>query len=153
MSIARTFVVSLFLLAGSSLAVGCSQATADTARPRTARAHADTSGSHASRDSTDDDDDARAEDDDAEREGDGAPTAMDQSNAPDDMEITRSIRAAVVSDGSLSFSAVNIVIVTNAAVVTLRGNVASNDERSAIVAHARAAPGVARVENLLAVDE
>jgi hyperosmotically inducible protein len=81
------------------------------------------------------------------------PTAAEQSETADDVEITRQIRVAVVGDSSLSFGARLCTIVTRDAVVTLRGDVASNDERDAIDRHAHAVTGVARVENLLAVSE
>lgn len=73
-------------------------------------------------------------------------TAIDQSEAPPDLEITRHIRWAVVTDSSLSFSARNCVIVTRGAVVTLRGEV-TRAERDAIMAHARDAEGVTRVND------
>ncbi len=81
----------------------------------------------------------------------GPATAMDQSNEPADLEITRRIRAAVVTDAALSVGARNCTIVTRDAIVTLRGNV-SQQERTRIAAHAQAVPGVTRIENLLAAN-
>jgi osmotically-inducible protein OsmY len=81
------------------------------------------------------------------------PTAMDQSESAEDLEITRQIRAAVVGDSSLSVAARNVTIVTRDAVVTLRGNVTSNAERDAIDRHAHQVSGVQRVENMLSVGE
>lgn len=80
-----------------------------------------------------------------------APTAADQSNEPADLEITRRIRAAVVTDSALSVGARNCTIITRDSVVTLRGNVSRAEQRR-IAAHAQAVPGVSRVENLLAVN-
>ena len=90
-------------------------------------------------------------DGDRDREAPGPATAMDQSNEPADLEITRRIRAAVVTDAALSVGARNCVIITRDSVVTLRGNV-SQDEKQRIATHAQAVPGVSRVENLLAID-
>ncbi len=80
------------------------------------------------------------------------PNAMDQSEAAADVEITRQIRSAVVSDSSLSFGARNAVIITNAGRVTLRGEV-TGAESAAIERHARAAPGVRDVVNDLSVTD
>jgi osmotically-inducible protein OsmY len=136
----------------ATLAFGCS--------------HEDRTDEHARRDRTSGDEarDHRSDSDverDAERtaaradratdDTDDAPTAMDQSNDSRDLEITQAIRVAVVGDDSLSFTARNCTIVTVAAVVTLRGDVNTADERAAIERHARAVDGVARVDNLLAV--
>ena len=82
-----------------------------------------------------------------------APTAMDQSDTSSDMEITRQIRVAIVGDSSLSWSALNCIIVTDHAVVTLRGNVNTEAERNTIERHARAVAGVRRVDDMLHVDE
>lgn len=87
---------------------------------------------------------------DRDMEEPGPATAMDQSNEPADLEITRRIRAAVVTDSALSVGARNCTIITRSSVVTLRGNV-SQDEKQRIATHARAVPGVTRVEDLLAV--
>jgi osmotically-inducible protein OsmY len=81
------------------------------------------------------------------------PTASAQSDTTDDVEITRQIRVAVVGDSSLSFGARLCTIVTRDAIVTLRGDVATNDERDSIERHAHAVTGVMRVENLLSVSE
>ena len=92
--------------------------------------------------------------DGAETQGDAnrVPTAQDQSASTSDVEITRRIRQACIDDGSLSTMARNVTIVTNGGVVTLRGDVATSAERTAVERHAQAAPGVTRVNNLLAVD-
>ena len=76
------------------------------------------------------------------------PTAMDQSESAEDLEITRQIRAAVVGDSSLSFGARNCTIITRGTIVTLRGNV-THAESLVIERHAHEAPGVTRVDNLL----
>lgn len=77
---------------------------------------------------------------------DTRPTAMDQGESASDVEITRQIRAAVVSDSSLSFGARNCVIITNGGHVTLRGDV-TMAESAAIERHAVAAAGALHVTN------
>ena len=82
-----------------------------------------------------------------------APTATDQSETSADLEITRQIRVAIVGDSTLSWSALNCTIVTNRAVVTLRGDVGTEAERNTIERHARAVAGVVRVDDMLHVDD
>ena len=77
-------------------------------------------------------------------------TAMDQSNEPADMEITRRIRAAVVVDSELSARARNCTIITRSGVVTLRGDV-TQPERDRIAAHVHSVPGIVHVHDLLVV--
>jgi BON domain len=79
------------------------------------------------------------------------PTAMDQSNEPADLEITRLIREAVVADATLSIGARNVTIITRSARVTLRGDVSSEGERATIGAHAHHVSGVVDVDNHLTV--
>ena len=79
------------------------------------------------------------------------PTAADQSERADDLEITRHIRRAVVSYDGLSMSARNVVIVTRNGVVTLRGTVDTPNERVVVTQLARDATGVVRVEDQLEV--
>jgi len=80
-----------------------------------------------------------------------ALTPMDQSNAKTDLKITQQIRQAVMADGTLSFSAKNVKIITQGGKVTLRGPVKSEQERSNIEAAARKVAGVAEVDNQLEV--
>lgn len=79
------------------------------------------------------------------------PTAAEQSESGDDVEITRQIRVAVVGDSSLSFGARLCTIITRDRVVTLRGDVATGAERDAIDRHAHDVTGVVRVDDLLSV--
>lgn len=150
MSITRLLVVALFLVGGCS--------SEHAARPTHAHARARTSGSSAAHEhaahpasSAHASEHASAAAEEEHADAPPAPTAMDQSEAPSDVEITRSIRSAVVQDGSLSFTARNVVIITQASVVTLRGNV-THEERRAIHAHAFAAVGVTRIDDQLIVD-
>jgi hyperosmotically inducible protein len=80
-----------------------------------------------------------------------ALTPMDQNNNQADLKITQQIRQALMADGSLSFTAKNVKIITQNGKVTLRGPVNSAEERSAIEAAARKVAGAAQVDNQLEV--
>jgi len=80
-----------------------------------------------------------------------APTPIDQGNNSSDLKTTQEIRKAVVGDGSLSFTAKNVKIITTNGKVTLRGPVSSAEEREKIAAYARKAAGAANVDNQLEV--
>jgi hypothetical protein len=73
----------------------------------------------------------------------------DQSSDPADIEMTRTIRDAVVAEDTLSPEAKNVVIVTRDARVTLRGDAMTVAERATIGRLAAAAPGVRDVDNLI----
>lgn len=80
-------------------------------------------------------------------------TAMDQSNSSEHIDITASIRRAVMDNDALSTGAKNATIVTDSTgTVTLRGNVQSQAERDAITATAAAVVGSERVVNRLVVN-
>jgi len=78
-------------------------------------------------------------------------TPMDQSNDPADLAITQHIRKTVVGNDQLSTDAHNVKIITADGVVTLRGPVDSEKERAFIVATAKGAPQVKRVDDQLEV--
>lgn len=79
-------------------------------------------------------------------------TAMDQSNSSEHIDITATIRRAVMDDDALSMGAKNATIVTDGSgTVTLRGNVQSQAEKDAIAAKAVAVVGSERVVNQLVV--
>jgi len=80
-----------------------------------------------------------------------ALTPMDQSESPSDLKITQEIRQAVMKDGSLSFSAKNVKIITIAGKVTLRGPVKNAAERTAIESAATKVAGAGRVDSHLEV--
>ncbi len=100
-------------------------------------------------------DDGKAADNTAKNERDrpgDTKVPTDQSNAPDDVKITRAIRQAVVKDKTLTATAKNVKIITTAGGhVTLRGPVASDEEKAKIEAHAVAAAGAGKVENQIEV--
>lgn len=80
-----------------------------------------------------------------------AMTPMDQGSGSRDMRITKQIRESVVADGSLSFTAKNIKIITNNGRVTLRGPVSNAQERATIEVKALRIAGDGRVDNQLEV--
>jgi len=82
---------------------------------------------------------------------DGGKTADQQKESKNDREITRQIRKALVADKSLSTYAHNVKVITMNGIVTLRGPVRSEDEKSSIEAKAKAVAGVNDVKNELAV--
>lgn len=87
-----------------------------------------------------------------QRDPDGsALTPMHQSESEADRKITQQIRQAVMKDGSLSFSAKNVKIITIGGKVTLRGPVKSAEERNAIANAATQVAGAGRVDNQLEI--
>jgi osmotically-inducible protein OsmY len=80
-----------------------------------------------------------------------AKTATDQAENETDREISANVRKAVVADDSLSMDAHNVKIITSGGVVTLRGPVKTQQEKTAIETKAKQVAGVVRVENLLEV--
>ena len=151
-----TFAFALSFSVTAFSALGCSHSPPP--EPQHARAHDQDRGDDHARD----DDHTQAEHrasptrtsvarvEHVEEEGPPPATAMDQSNAPADMEITRRIRAAVVTDAALSVGARNCTIITRGGVVTLRGDVTAA-ERDRIAVHVQAVPGVLHVDDLLVV--
>jgi len=80
-----------------------------------------------------------------------AKTADQQKMNPADRETTKKIRSALMDDKSLSTYAHNIKIITTDGMVTLKGPVRSEDEKSAIEAKARQVAGDSNVTNNLTV--
>jgi len=66
-----------------------------------------------------------------------------------DINITATIRQAVVKDESLSINAKNVKIITRNGVVTLRGPVATESESMKLQQIAKETPGVVQVDNQL----
>lgn len=77
--------------------------------------------------------------------GNDTMTPMDQSNKPEDVDLTRRVRQAVESDSGLSIDAKNVKIITVDGVVWLRGPVKSAQEKDEI---ARAAHNIAGAGNV-----
>lgn len=81
----------------------------------------------------------------------GALTPGDQSESPADIAITQKIRQDVVKADGLSMTAKNVKIITINGVVTLRGPVNTDKEKTDIAAIAQRAAGVSRVDNQLEI--
>lgn len=79
--------------------------------------------------------------------------ATAQSETEADIQVSAAVRKAVVDDKALSTNAHNVKITTSNGVVTLRGPVKSDQEKSSIEAKAKAVAGVSRVDNLLEVEK
>ncbi|HWB78941.1 MAG TPA: BON domain-containing protein [Nannocystaceae bacterium] len=82
---------------------------------------------------------------------DAAKTPGDQQENKQDIEITAAIRKGVVGDESLSMNAKNVKIITADGVVTLRGPVNSETEKTTIATLAQNTAGVQRVDNQLEI--
>jgi osmotically-inducible protein OsmY len=78
-------------------------------------------------------------------------TSGDQSNSPEDIKITQSIRQAVVKDKTLTMTAKNVKIITSGGMVTLRGPVNTAEEKEKIDKLAKATAGEGKVDNQLEV--
>jgi len=72
-------------------------------------------------------------------------------NSANDVKITEELRQSVMNDGSLSFNARNIEIVTKQGKVTLRGQVNNAQERATLETKAMRIAGTGHVDNQLAV--
>ena len=75
----------------------------------------------------------------------------DQSNAKTDIRLAAAVRRAIEKDKSLSVSAHNVKLVANGGVVTLRGPVASDEEKQKVAQLAGSVDGVKSVDNNLDV--
>ena len=85
--------------------------------------------------------------------GDAGLSADQQKNNASDRDITRKIRQAIQKDKSLSTYAHNVKIITQEGVVTLKGPVRSDEEKSAIAAKAAEVAGESNVKNHLTVKQ
>jgi osmotically-inducible protein OsmY len=87
-----------------------------------------------------------------ERDRDGdTKTPLDQNENKADIDISAAIRKAVVADDALSMGAKNVKIITADGVVTLRGPVATADEKQKIAKLAQDTAGVQRVDDQLEI--
>ncbi len=78
-------------------------------------------------------------------------TPEDQSNAPEDIQLSAAIRRSLMKNDSLSTNAKNIKIITIQGAVTLRGTVNSEEEKNQIVATAQGIQGIKQLKNELEV--
>jgi hyperosmotically inducible protein len=81
----------------------------------------------------------------------GQVTADQQKSNKADRELTQKIRKSVFSDKSLSTAAHNVKIISRDGMVTLKGNVKSDDEKKAIEDKATEIAGQGKVTSELAV--
>ena len=79
-------------------------------------------------------------------------TPTDQAENKQDLEIAANIRKAIIADSSLSTNAHNVKIIASNGVVTLRGPVKSEQEKSSVEAKAKGVAGVQQVNNMLEVE-
>jgi len=84
---------------------------------------------------------------------DAQPTAQDQRNDKSDLDLTAQIRRSVVGDRSLSIAAHNVKIIARNGVITLRGPVRSNIERTVVAEKAKDIAGASNVVNELKVEK
>jgi hyperosmotically inducible periplasmic protein len=82
---------------------------------------------------------------------DSEVTADEQGQSPADIDMTQKIRRAIVDDDSLSTYAKNIKIITKDGMVTLKGPVRSEQEKSTIEAKAAAVAGTGKIKNQIEV--
>ena len=80
-----------------------------------------------------------------------AVTADQQKETKADRELAQKIRQAVVKDKTLSTYAHNVKIIVQSGVVTLRGPVRSEAEKSNIAAKATEIAGAANVRNEITI--
>lgn len=86
------------------------------------------------------------------RDKDGAAsTPQKQTNAKADRELLAAVRKSVVNDKSLSVSAHNVKMLVADGAVTLRGPVASADEKTKVETLVKQVGGVSSVDNQLDV--
>lgn len=83
--------------------------------------------------------------------GQAQPTADQQKENRSDKEITRDIRRSIMQDQSLSTYAHNVKIISQNGMVTLKGPVRSEEEKSAIEAKATEIVGKGNVSSQLEV--
>ena len=86
-----------------------------------------------------------------ERDRDPTLTPMDQGENEVDRTITQKIRQDVMKDDTFSMNAKNVKIITKDGVVTLRGPVKTDKEKTDIAALAQKAEGVKRVDNQIEI--
>lgn len=79
------------------------------------------------------------------------PTPEKQTNRTQDRKLLAAVRRAVVHDKSLSSKAHNVKIMVQGGGVTLRGPVASEDEKAKVEQLAMGVKGVTQVDNRLDV--
>jgi hyperosmotically inducible periplasmic protein len=90
----------------------------------------------------------------AQNKGDnqkGAMTADNQKGTAADREMAKKIRKSIAADSSLSTYAHNVKVIVRDGMVTLKGPVKSDDEKTAVGAKATDIAGADKVQNQLTV--
>jgi hyperosmotically inducible protein len=80
-----------------------------------------------------------------------AATADNQKETAADRDLAKKIRKSITSDSSLSTYAHNVKVIVRNGMVTLKGPVKSEDEKSAVGAKANDIAGADKVQNQLTV--
>ncbi len=142
--IALIFVLSHEVVLAETTKTPSSETTRDTT-PGASAPNAEKQGAPTGRD---------AEDTGVNVRDRGAATVTpdDQGGKPGDREITAAIRRAIVKDDSLSLNAHNVKIIARDGIVTLRGPVENEAERTTIGRLAEKTAGVKRVDNQLEIN-
>lgn len=86
-----------------------------------------------------------------ERDKGKTVTPIDQGNSQPDLDTTQKIRQALTSNDTLSTDAKNVKVITNGGVITLRGPVKSDAEKTTIEGIAKQNAGSNRVDSQLEV--
>jgi hyperosmotically inducible protein len=81
----------------------------------------------------------------------GAMTADNQKESTADRELAKKIRKSIVGDSSLSTYAHNVKVIVRDGMVTLKGPVKSEEEKTAVGARANNIAGADKVQNELTV--
>lgn len=81
----------------------------------------------------------------------GAMTADNQKESTVDRELAKKIRKSIVGDSSLSTYAHNVKVIVRDGMVTLKGPVKSEEEKTAVGARAKNIAGADKVQNQLTV--
>ena len=81
----------------------------------------------------------------------GAPTADQQKENSNDLELTQKIRRAIMDDKTLSTYAHNVKIIAQNGQVTLKGPVRTEDEKKIVEAMAIEVAGAGRVTNQISI--
>lgn len=88
------------------------------------------------------------------RDKNGAtPTAQTQTNSVSDRNILAAVRRDIVKDKTLSTNAHNIKIMVAKGIVTLRGPVNNEEEKTKLEAITKQVPGVTSIENHLDIKQ
>lgn len=78
-------------------------------------------------------------------------SALDQYENKADLALTQQVRKAVMNDDTLSTMAKNVTVISQNGVVTLKGTVASSEEKTRIGEKAQVIAGLGHVENQISV--